>query len=110
MIEISNVIYDQKLGEIVNAKYRSSQKSSSNFIQYLYDYKKGKFKSADDIIISNLKEGGVISSITALSQSNVPSSIILNPFSNLPFHDNSDAMGVSVKSGVIITSNSPFAS
>ena len=49
MFEILNVIYDPKLGEIVNAKsvhalpaYRSSRKSSTNLIQYLHDYKKGK--------------------------------------------------------------------
>ena len=80
---------------------RSLRNSHSTFIKYLQDDKKVKFESRHDIIISNSKEGGVINSISALSQSSVPSSI------NLPFHDNSDTTSVSVKSGVIITSSSP---
>ena len=44
------------------------------------------------------KEAGLF----ALSQSVVTSSIILNPFSNLPFHDNSDATGDSAKSVIPI--------
>ena len=83
---------------------RSSQTSSSTFIQYLHDYKKGKFKSVNDNILSTSKEGGVIS---AVSPSDVPSSIILNPPSTLPIHEKSATMDVSVKSGVIITSSSP---
>ena len=92
--------------EIVHAlpASRSSRTSSSTFIQYLHDYKKGKFKSVNDIIISTSKEGGVIS---ALSPSDVPSSIILNPPSSLPIHETSATMDISVKSGVILTSNSP---
>ena len=93
--------------DIVQATSRFLRYFSSTFIKYLQDYKKGKFQSAHDIIIPHSKEGGVINSISALSQSAVPSPIILDPFSNLPFHDNSDAIGVSAKSGVIITSNSP---
>ena len=54
----------------------SSARSSPPFIKYLHDYKKGKFNSADDFIISNSKEGGVINSISNLLQSDVPSSII----------------------------------
>ena len=76
---------------------RSSQTSSSTFIKYLHDYKKGKFKSVNDNILSTSKEGGVIS---ALSPSDVPSSIIL-------IHEKSATMDISVKSGVILTSNSP---
>jgi hypothetical protein len=83
---------------------RSSQTSSSTFIKYLHDYKKGKFKSVNDTIISTSKEGGVIS---AVSPSDVPSSIILNSSLNLPFHDTSDTSDISVKSGVIIISTSP---
>ena len=83
---------------------RSSQTSSSTFIQYLHDYKKGKFKSVNDNILSTSKEGGVIS---AVSPSDVPSSIILNPPSTLPIHEKSATMDISVKSGVILTSNSP---
>ena len=83
---------------------RSSQTSSSTFIQYLHDYKKGKFKSVNDNILSTSKEGGVIS---AVSPSDVPSSIILNPPSTLPIHEKSTTMDISVKSGVILTSNSP---
>ena len=92
--------------EIVHALpiSRSSPKSSATFIKYLHDYKKGKFKSVNDIIISTSKEGGVIS---ALSPSDVPSSIILNPPSSLPIHETSATMDISVKSGVILTSNSP---
>ena len=77
---------------------------NSNFIKYLKDYKKGKFQSANGILISTSKEGGVIS---ALSPSDVPSSIILNPPSTLPIHEKSATMDISVKSGVILTSNSP---
>ena len=86
---------------------RSSRNSRSTFIKYLQDYKKGKFQSANDIIIPNSKEGGVINSKSASIQSDVPSSIILNPFSNLPFHENTDTPSTSVKSGVIFTFNSP---
>jgi len=91
--------------EIVYAlpEYRSSRKSSSTFIQYLHDFKKGKFKSEYDII-SISKEVGVISSISALLQSNLPFSIILNPFAYLPFHDNFDTMDISVKSIVCFCS------
>ena len=48
--------------EIVHAlpASRSSRHSSSTFIKYLQDYKKGKFQSANDVIIPNSKEGGVI--------------------------------------------------
>ena len=83
---------------------RSSQTSSSTFIKYLHDYKKGKFKSVNDTLISTSKEGGVIS---ALSPSDVPSSIILNSSSTLPCHGNSDTSDISVKSGVIVTYSSP---
>jgi hypothetical protein len=76
-------------------------------LKYVHDYKTGKFSSTYDFIISNSKEGGVINSISDLSLSDIPSSIIPNPISNLPFHDNSANMGVSAKSGVIIISNSP---
>ena len=62
---------------------QSPRQSSSNFIKYLKDCKKGKFQYANDIIISTSKEGGVIS---ALSPSDVPSFIILNSSSTLPFH------------------------
>ena len=95
-----NIVHDSPANQI-------SRHSSSTFIQYLKDYKKGKFQSANDIIIPNSKEGGVINSISALLQSAVPSSIILNPSSTLPFHDKSATMDISVKSGVIFTSNSP---
>ena len=86
---------------------RFSRHSSSTIIKYLQDYKKGKFQSANDIIIPNSKEGGVINSIQALPQSAVPSFIILNPLLTLPFHDISATMDISVKSGVIFISNSP---
>ena len=56
----------------------------------------------DDIIISNSEEGGVINLISALSKYDISSFIIMNSFYNLPFHDNSNTMGVSAKSGVII--------
>jgi hypothetical protein len=42
-----------------------------------------------------------------LSQSAVPSTIILNPSSTLSFHDISATMDISVKPGVICTYNSP---
>ena len=45
---------------------RFPRHSSSTFIKHLQDY-----MSANDIIIPNLKEGGVINSISALSQSAV---------------------------------------
>ena len=86
---------------------RTSRHSRSNFIKYLQDYKKGKFQSANDIIIPNSKEGGVINSISTVTQSAVPSSIILNSVSTIPFHNNSDPMDISVKSGVMITSTAP---
>ena len=91
----------------IRSPLSSAARSSPPFIKYLHDYKKGKFNSADDFIISNSKEGEVINSISALLESDVPSSFIFNPFSNLPFHDNSDAMDISIKSGVIITSIPP---
>ena len=55
-------------------------------------------------MISNSEGGRVIHSISGLLQSDVPSSIILNPFSTLLFHDNSDPMDISVEPGVIINS------
>ena len=83
---------------------QSPRQSSPNFIKYLKDYQKGKFKSVNDTIISTSKEGGVIS---ALSPSDVPSSIILNSSSTLPCHGNSDTSDISAKSGVIVTFSSP---
>ena len=80
---------------------QSPRQSSSNFIKYLKDYKKGKFQSANGILISPSKEGGVTS---ALSPSDVPS---LNSSLTPPIQDNSDTSDISVKSGVIITSSSP---
>ena len=80
---------------------QSPRQSSPNFIKYLKDYQKGKFQSANGVLISTSKEGGITS---ALSPSDVHS---LNSSLTPPIQDNSDTSDISVKSGVIIISTSP---